>query len=145
MPKFGCWCGHSISLHAIPCPNDGTIIWDADKLESLNEVCETVLGFFEACRKSSREAWLAAAGWPRPGEVDDDLVVRHLLSKMYRRGSTVVRCPECGRIYIEPPSGTNSWACFAPDTQPHLMANGANTDQPQSPPSADQPPADGSA
>ena len=145
MPRFGCWCGHSISLHDIPCPNEGTIIWDADGLESLEEVCETILGFFEACRKSSREAWLAAAGWPKPGEVDDYLVVEHLLSKLYRRGASVVRCPECHRIYVELQSGTNKWQCLVPETHLDSTADAANTDQPQDSAAQDQLSADGSA
>ena len=121
MPWFACRCGHSISLHAAPCPHEATLLWDADRehLDRLRR--EQWRHALEAYARGELLLWMRSsfgeARTEAPSSGPDLLVdglddVEALVDRFSR---SVVRCPECGRLYVQSEYGNNEYVCYKPE------------------------------
>ena len=136
MPRFGCRCGHSIPLHAIPCEHEARLVWDADRLRWDELQLEQWTQLFDARDRGAQDEWLRGFYGP-PARVFDSITGRedppgdraatplpYALFDIARVTDTfsrnVVRCPECARLYIQRGHRENGYDCYRlePDPQP---------------------------
>ena len=121
MPSFSCACGHRISLHAIPNPNEARLVWDVDA-ERLDEARHALRKDAIRARESGDYAALYArlyrAGHApaTPPPLDELLSRGDMLVDDVSR--LVVRCPECGRLHVQRRHGENAYDAYAPEPDP---------------------------
>jgi hypothetical protein len=118
MPSFSCACGHRVSLHVIPNPNEGRLIWDTDA-EHLDDAREALRKDAIRARETGdyRELYkvLYRAGHePTTPPTLDELLWRADRA-VDRASRLVVRCDECGRLYVQCRHGENEYDAFVPE------------------------------
>jgi hypothetical protein len=125
MPRFGCECGHSIPLHAIPCPHEATLVWDVDQDELRERRREQWTAALEAHARGELAQWTQSfLGRPQrsgadASSADPAPLVRVLADvewRLDRFSRRVVRCPECGRLWVQREHGGNEYVSYKPES-----------------------------
>jgi len=84
-----------------------------------SKAAQDLAAFLEASRSGTRRAWLNQYFHPPyPKDVDDVSVFFDILSASKGGlGREVVRCPNCGRLYVEKARFANEWQSFKPEDE----------------------------
>ena len=129
MPKFGCRCGHSIPLHAMPCEHEALLTWDHDREAHGTATVERWRELLRLRTSEERDAWArrfygsrfhVADALDEPGvlgveSLDLSIVLQDIEDRSDTFSRAVVRCPECSRLYVERSHRSNEYDCYAPE------------------------------
>ena len=118
MPKFGCRCGHTISLVAAPSPHEASLISDPDFDELCNRRTAAVDAFLAAVRNGKRDDWVTDFYGRPPFDISDGSVIDDIITREDVFSLQITNCPECGRLYRQRKQGVNEWDCFVPEPAP---------------------------
>ncbi len=116
MRTFSCRCGSEIEI-VPPSPHAGYVVLDSDVDLSIDNRVESIRSFLNAVRDGLREHWLANfygkdAPRSRLADKDDADVIEDILSKHDSWTRHMIRCPICGRIYIQRQPGVEYFRCY---------------------------------
>jgi hypothetical protein len=124
MPRFGCRCGYSIALHAVPCKHEATLVWDVDQEKLDRRRREQWTAALEAHARGEFHLWMQSfLGKSLPSRATSSTGVEQLVEALedveprvdhVSRG--VVHCPECGRLYVQSEHGKNEYVCYQLDS-----------------------------
>jgi len=114
--SFRCRCGVQLNdPHAAQDRDGGMLFWDAEK-EQVEERAGALLSkFMEALHsKKKRRDWLKDyCGSDDDGGMSDvEVLFEVLFFEEFRSGHTILRCPNCKRLYVGPNSSDGTWECF---------------------------------
>ena len=117
--RFRCRCGVQLNdVHAAQGRDGGMLFWDVEK-EQVEERAGALLSkFLEALRsKKKRRDWLQDyyGSNDEPDLSDVEVLFEVLFFEEFRSRHTVLRCPDCGRLYVGPNSSDGTWRCFKPE------------------------------
>ena len=119
---FPCRCGApATELQIMWDGHGGMLLWNDEKDQVEEKAGWVLSGFLEAIRsKAKRAAWLKGYY----GEEDyadnvSDIAILFdvLLHHEAPVGHPALRCPTCGRLYIQTTSPGRAWECFKPDDE----------------------------
>ena len=116
MPKFGCRCGHTISLVASPSPHEASLIFDRDFDDLCNRRTAAVDAFLAAVRDGKRDLWITEFYGRRPFEISDGSIIDDIITHEDDFSLAIVVCPECGRLYRQRKHGENEYDCYIPES-----------------------------
>ena len=119
---FNCTAGHRVSTDAYPSENEYTLVSDAAAERAIREVGRHLEGF---CR-SFANGMGPAQSWIREmwaiEVVDDDsekvmaTVANELITRLVLENEpSVLRCPECGRLYVQRRAFENTYDGYLPE------------------------------
>jgi hypothetical protein len=112
-----------------PSPNQGELFWDPETDDLESAAGKDLAAFVEATRQGQRAAWLGEYFPPKsgarvtkdrvPNSLDDLSDVEVFFDILARRklnlGRQIIRCPTCGRLYVQKALFSNEWQSFKPE------------------------------
>ena len=115
MPKFGCRCGHTISLVVSPSLHEASLIFDPDFDELCNRRTAAVDAFLAAVRNGKRDEWVTEFYGRPPFGISDGSIIDDIITREDEFSLLIVICPECGRLYRQRKHGENEYDCYIPE------------------------------
>lgn len=119
--SFRCRCGAVMNEAKLFMDREaGMLFWDAEKEQVEDRAGALLSKFMEALRsKKKRRAWLEDYYGSDDGDgmKDVEVLFEVLFYEEFRSGHTVLKCPDCGRLYVAPNSSDRTWECFRPETK----------------------------
>ena len=115
MPRFGCRCGHTISLVAAPSTHEANLIFDLDFDELCKRRTAAIDAFLAAVRGGRRDQWITEFyGRPSLG-ISDGSIIDDIITREDQFSLLIVVCPTCGRLYRQRKHGENEYDCYLPE------------------------------
>ncbi|MEL6107604.1 MAG: hypothetical protein AAFU85_16310 [Planctomycetota bacterium] len=115
MPKFGCRCGHIISLVAVPSPHEAHLIFDPEFDALCKRRTTAIDAFLAAVRDGKRDEWIAEFYGRPPFGISDGTIIDDIITREDEFSLLVVVCPKCGRLYRQRKRGENEYDSFVPE------------------------------
>ncbi|TWU50685.1 hypothetical protein Poly51_39780 [Rubripirellula tenax] len=116
MPKFGCRCGHTISLVSVPSPHEANLIFDPEFDELCNRRTAAIDAFLAAVRDGKRDLWITEFYRRPPFDISDGSIIDDIITREDDFSLAIVVCPECGRLYRQRKHGENEYDCYVPES-----------------------------
>lgn len=90
--------------------------WEPEEDELQTEACENVSDFLAAVHSDGRDIWLKRFfNEAYPLDLPDAIVIGDIYSRAaIGKSYEVLRCSQCGRIYIQSDLLGNVWNCYEP-------------------------------
>lgn len=118
---FPCRCGApATELQITWAGQNGMLLWNEEKDKVEEKAGRVLSGFLQAIQsKAKRVVWLKNYyGEGDEGDASDvEILFDVLLHHEAPVGHPALRCPPCGRVYIQTTSPERAWECFKPDDE----------------------------